>query len=268
MRIAACLLVAVMLSTCAISGTFAKYTTGDDSTDTARVAKFGVVVTGASNTANALFNTEYETGNVSVTSSTNEEVVAPGTEGDFTNFVITGTPEVKVTVSYVATVTLGDKWVNEAGAYYCPLKIRVNLGGTVTEFYGLQYASATAFEDAVEAHINAYSKTYAPNTDLSAKTADDLDITWTWDYEGSATYTVVDQSVVTTPDANTEYYTFVGGNYQLADTTGGWTTSTDYYTLDSVAQNDVDDTYLGDQAAAGNAATVTIAVSATVTQED
>ena len=43
-RILFTLLVAVMISTCAISGTFAKYVTEATGTDTARVAKFGVEV--------------------------------------------------------------------------------------------------------------------------------------------------------------------------------------------------------------------------------
>ena len=45
MRAASVLLVAVMLTTCAISGTFAKYVTSDSGSDFARVAKFGVTVT-------------------------------------------------------------------------------------------------------------------------------------------------------------------------------------------------------------------------------
>ena len=42
MRVASVLLVAVLLTTCAISGTFAKYTTQDSASDKARVAKWGV----------------------------------------------------------------------------------------------------------------------------------------------------------------------------------------------------------------------------------
>lgn len=42
MRAASALLVAVLLSTCTISGTFAKYTTEDSASDTAQVAKWGV----------------------------------------------------------------------------------------------------------------------------------------------------------------------------------------------------------------------------------
>lgn len=45
MRAASALLVAALLSTSIISGTFAKYTTGASAQDSARVAKWGVVVT-------------------------------------------------------------------------------------------------------------------------------------------------------------------------------------------------------------------------------
>ena len=44
MRVASALLVAVLLTTCAISGTFAKYVTTESGSDFARVAKWGVNV--------------------------------------------------------------------------------------------------------------------------------------------------------------------------------------------------------------------------------
>ena len=44
LRIASVLLVAVLLTTCIISGAFAKYVTKDTDNDSARVAKWGVTV--------------------------------------------------------------------------------------------------------------------------------------------------------------------------------------------------------------------------------
>jgi len=44
MRLASALLILTMVTTCAISGTFAKYVTEAKTTDTARVAKWGVKV--------------------------------------------------------------------------------------------------------------------------------------------------------------------------------------------------------------------------------
>ena len=44
MRLASVMLMLCLITTCAISGTFAKYTTSGTATDTARVAKWGVGV--------------------------------------------------------------------------------------------------------------------------------------------------------------------------------------------------------------------------------
>ena len=58
MRLAAILLVSVLLTTSVIGGTFAKYTTSDNATDNARVAKWGIKVElGAQK--NDMFKTEY-----------------------------------------------------------------------------------------------------------------------------------------------------------------------------------------------------------------
>ena len=58
MRLACFLLVAVLISTSAISGTYAKYVTEGSSKDTARVAKWGVTV---SADYSNLFTKTYET---------------------------------------------------------------------------------------------------------------------------------------------------------------------------------------------------------------
>ncbi|MBR5453250.1 MAG: hypothetical protein IKV54_04145, partial [Clostridia bacterium] len=115
MRVASALLVAVLLSTCAISGTFAKYVTSDSGTDSARVAKFGVVVEAESF---GMFETNYTTddseatftGGYSVSSAGTDKVLAPGTSGEFADISITGTPEVAVNVAIEADVTVSDNW--------------------------------------------------------------------------------------------------------------------------------------------------------------
>lgn len=117
MRLASVLLVAVLLSTSIISGTFAKYVTEGSASDQARVAKFGVVVSATGD----LFSTTYkrvDDGNTpgtaetdhslttpnangfSMTVESNEKVVAPGTKSTGTGltFGVSGTPEVDVKV--------------------------------------------------------------------------------------------------------------------------------------------------------------------------
>lgn len=87
MRIAAVLLVVTLLSTCAISGTFAKYVAKADFEDSARVAKWGIKI----ETSGKLFADKYEAedddyitagGVYSVDSANDDVVVAPGTSSD------------------------------------------------------------------------------------------------------------------------------------------------------------------------------------------
>ncbi len=114
MRVASALLIAVLLTTSVISGTYAKYVTEGGAEDIARVAKWGVVVTGAGylyadTYKKADTNTPGEAnGNaadLSVVSRTTDaaikglngkdKVVAPGTKNDDgLTITVTGQPEV------------------------------------------------------------------------------------------------------------------------------------------------------------------------------
>lgn len=107
MRLASGLLVAVLLTTSTISGTFAKYTTQDSGSDTARVAKWGVAL----QVSGDLYGTNYLTGtntatdadsgiSVQGTQIADTNVVAPGTKNEkgFV-FSIKGTPEVSSQVT-------------------------------------------------------------------------------------------------------------------------------------------------------------------------
>jgi hypothetical protein len=215
MRIASVLLVAVLMSTCAISGTFAKYVTSANSSDSARVAKFGVVITANGNIFAANYNDTVKA------EGGTPDVVAPGTSGNLASMTLSGKPEVSVEVTYTGTVQLTG-WTNSNGKFYCPVK--VNVAGT--NLCGLDYTTSADFITAIQDNIASYSKTYAPNTILSDVDADSLEISWEWAYEDATTY------------------------------------------LNGAQQNDTDDTFLGDQAAAGNASTILISLVTTVTQVD
>ena len=183
MRLASVLLVAVLMSTCAISGTFAKYVTKGTAKSEARVAKFGVRVAAEGD----LFSTEYEThdetatitGN-SVISSDNKNVVAPGTSGSLTKTMITGKPEVAVRVTNEATVTL-ENWTVE-GEFYCPIVITVN--GTAVNTSTC--TSAEEFAAAVKTAIDATTAEYEANTDFGnlteAQAAKGLSVSWEWPF--------------------------------------------------------------------------------------
>ena len=186
MRVASALLVAVLLSTCAISGTFAKYVTAKEAVDTARVAKWGVTI----NVDNySVFTNKYTkddttatfTGDYSVESKAGDDVLAPGTSGTFAGIAITGTPEVAVEVAVEAkSVDVSSNWT-VGTEFYCPITIKV--GSTTVS--GLDYASETEFEGAIATALAAQTAQYKPNTDLSTVNAN-LDISWAWAFEGAA----------------------------------------------------------------------------------
>lgn len=184
MRIAACLLVCVLASTCGISGTFAKYVTDGKGTDTARVAKFGVQVQAFDGMFSETYVTEDANYVATITDSvvSGEKVVAPGTEGTMTDLVITGQPEVAVKVTYEATNIYLANWIDNEGNFYCPLFITIN---TVT-LCGLDYASAEDFATAIYDNVASFTEAYAPGTILGNEQEHNMDISWRWAFEGAA----------------------------------------------------------------------------------
>ena len=113
MRIAAVLMVCVLATTCGISGTFAKYVTSAETSDTARVAKWGVMLTVS---GDGIFSEEYEAGNKTVISSNHDKLVAPGTKNETgITFTLKGQPEVAFQVK-VGLGTTKDVFL-EAGTY-------------------------------------------------------------------------------------------------------------------------------------------------------
>lgn len=92
MRVAVLLMALTLITSCFVGNTFAKYVTSANGSDTARVAKWGIVLTADSE----LFGAQYGTDNdlVVKSSETDTDVIAPGTKGDAVIFTIAGTPEV------------------------------------------------------------------------------------------------------------------------------------------------------------------------------
>ena len=200
-KLASGLLVLCLMTTCVIGATLAKYTTAKDTQDSARVAKWGVRISAAANSA---FKTEYDkedsryTGTVSVKSSSDpaDNVVAPGTSGSATQFSISGTPEVAVRLSFAMTV------VNEvkltAGTYTNTDGATVTLGSDYNHIKWTLKKNDTHVEGAdtnVEGAVNLtlaematflsrYTLDYAPNADLST-TVPTYTLSWAWDFAGN-----------------------------------------------------------------------------------
>ena len=222
MRAASILLVATLISTCAISGTFAKYVTSETTANTARVAKWGVTVSATGDlfgqyyesvgNGNTVITASYTAGTdtyATVESGNSDKVVAPGTTGSILTGTLSGTPEVDYTIGITnAAVTLTG-WTLADTTVYCP--IQFTIGGTT---YTCDTTLA-AFESALETALNAVSVSGEAGTSVNANLPA---ISWSWPFE--------------------------------------------------VAGNDAKDTYLGDQAAAGNASTIAVQFDIIVTQVD
>ena len=188
MRIAAAMLVLALLTTCIISGSFAKYvTTGEATSASARVAKWGVEVEASSSLA--LADSSYDadgtyadadgnTISATVVASDRTGVMAPGTAKNGVAVIeLKGTPEVAVSVQYTATVTLSG-WTDSNGALYFPLTVKV--GGTAVDLSSC--TTEAAVKSAIETAING-TVNYAPNTSLAGLNAG-KNIDWAWAYNG------------------------------------------------------------------------------------
>ena len=195
LRVASVLLVLTLLSACAISGTFAKYTTSATATDTARVAYWGFTQEAWDTDLN-LFDNNYT--DVAGTGTAN--VVAPGTSKTTTvNFAYTdntlGTDNadddvIAPEVDYNFSITL-----NAAGNYTY-LDANENFTWTL-KMPGA--AQATSYQTVAElkAAIEALNKDYkAGNLPTGFDAGNNtIEIGWDWAFYTSAEADVADTTM-------------------------------------------------------------------------
>lgn len=178
MRIAAVMLMLCLVTTCAISGTFAKYTTEAAGTDTARVAYWGW--TGATMTLENLFDKTYDT---DVNAA--EDAIAPGTTGNATFTIayddtVAAAPEVAYSFTVDANGTIADDIKNNP-----TIKWAVYLQGTATD------AIVWGSWDTMLSTIDGYSQARVGAGELpTAFNADQVYVVaWQWAFEGATTDT-------------------------------------------------------------------------------
>ena len=186
LKVAAVVLVAVLLTTCAISSTFAKYVTAyeEKSSATASVAKWGVKVnTEALTNLGDLFVKEYNSdgnadGGALEVISTDDAVVAPGTYRMITiASSATGTPEVSGKITTKVDLQLKN-WTVANDLEYCPLVFYVN-GDPISKADGTTIAE---FEEDVEDIIaQLTSKEFDANQNLAEDS--EITIAWEWLFE-------------------------------------------------------------------------------------
>lgn len=194
LRAAVLMLALVLITSCFVGGTFAKYVTSGEAGDNARVAKWGVSIT--AHATGDIFAKEYDAiagQDNTVIAGGEYKVIAPGTKKDNAALVtLSGKPEVSVQVTYNAEhFSLTGNWIgDENNTFYCPLIIKVTgkVGDAVkTETINcVEKTSAAEVETAVKNAVAACSATYGPNTDLSTVAGDGLKISWEWPFEGTA----------------------------------------------------------------------------------
>lgn len=187
MRAASALLVAVLLSTCTISGTFAKYTTSVSASDSARVAYWGFQSTN-SMTLEDLFSGVYvnDASETTVDSVNDVDVIAPGTKGKATfvfawDEAVTGITVTGPEVAYTFTVSVDGsacdpRIADNANIQWC-------LDGGAWGDWGTLLNSIKALSGDASG-----TKEYAPNTLPAEFTKDDdvHTVEWQWIFSNDA----------------------------------------------------------------------------------
>lgn len=241
MRASGILLVLTLITSCFVGGTFAKYVSEGTGEDHARVAKWGVVVTGAGDAFSMEYETDDETvkDSIGVSVKSNVAVIAPGTSGEFKGISLSGTPEVAVNITTVATVDLTGDWtLDDSGKFYCPIIFDIN----GVKISGLEYDSAEAFEAALKTKI-----------------------------EGAATGNVQAGVDLANPEATDNVPTlFQKNDDESSKIKWEWAFENGHKQLSTykITQTDARDTELGNNATGDNAPTISLTLETTVTQID
>ncbi len=175
LRIASVLLIAVLLTTCVIGGTFAKYTTTLNATEaTARVAKWEIT-DGTSAletlTIDNLFATTYDgNGDTSVVSNGTDKLVAPGTTGTVTFPKIVNNSE--VAVEYTVTVTIEETTTGgDIPLTYTATGWTVAEGNTTTNYTYTYTGQLAANGGAIDGKVMTWAWAFAETDETSLGTA-------------------------------------------------------------------------------------------------
>jgi len=189
MRLASALLILTMVTTCAISGTFAKYVTEAKTTDTARVAKWGVTV----DAVGSLFGQDYYSqttdskNSISAVVSNNAHasgdynIVAPGTESEKgLTLSVKGTPEVAYSIAYATPAGTDNQEIWLLNGNYGVLVETDKV--TADNYVGYYYAATAAgpFTKATDTYVYSGSEKWYDLHDQAEVTTDKYyPIVWT-----------------------------------------------------------------------------------------
>ena len=194
MRLSALLLVAVLLTTCVISGTFAKYTTADSATDTAKVAAWGIQLTVD---GDAVLYDDDKTNPELTTSVHATDLAAPGTYQKLATVNLTGTPEVAYKIVVDVDLEL-ENWTVD-GNVYCPLVFTVDgdtykidatnddtakLAAAIEKAVLIAIAGGDAASATASGNGLKYEVEYNAGTAVATGAADGVVVDWLWAFNG------------------------------------------------------------------------------------
>lgn len=232
MRAAVLMFALVLITSSFVGGTFAKYVTSEGAMDNARVAKFGVTI----NAQGEMFKTEYERNPLSTALTATNSVVT--SEAD-KKVVAPGTEGDLVSANITGKPEVAVKveykpeltltnWTLASGTEYCPIVFTVN-GKT----YGMS---------GMKPKTGALDETAATINELKTKVEAAIE-SYGKVYEANADLGEATKAAGTDNVKVSWYWAFEGNS-------------------------DENDTYLGNQAADGNASKVKLNITTTVTQID
>lgn len=195
MRAAGGLMIATMLTTSIVSGTYAKYVTSGTAKDTARVAKFGVEVKAegslfGKNYLAATDNTPTDAdAGITVKSENSDNLVAPGTKSaDGLSFSITGTPEVDVNVKIEVANTSADIFLLKGTYPDMTTSVDDDDFTLDADYYPIIYtltkhdgSTVTGNLDEITDELNS-NATYKVGDDLTDSLGN-FTLTWEWAFE-------------------------------------------------------------------------------------
>lgn len=298
-RLCALLLVLLLATSCFVGGTFAKYVREAAGGDGSRAAKWGVTITPNGDMFSNTYATHNATAATLISDSvvSTDKVVAPGTNGTLNGVVLGGAPEVAVAVAFNANMDLtnwtaladGNEPVAPAGGQWLPDGngwVKVMNIGAGTDVQPAHTPTAAGVADGTNA---------GQTWEATATTGNPTDGGALWKY----TFVWTPNQAPAGPAAGDPVFycpivitvgtqTFSGLNYASAADfelavvrainaySSQYAPGTDLSTVPvpvvswawAFDGNDAKDTYLGDQAADGNAAYIALSITTTLTQID
>jgi len=199
MRLASALLILTMVTTCAISGTFAKYVTEATGTDTARVAYWGFNDDGVLE-INNLFVKAYKNDSDEETVNAKADTIAPGTTNsaqfEFTYTDNTANTLTAPEVDYSLTISVAGSSIDAAILNNANIqwKLDDNTWGTwadmMTDILQLSGSAESYVAGSKESVTTTHEANNIPAAFASA--GDQHTIEWQWLFTGSGNYTGVD----------------------------------------------------------------------------